>query len=35
MLRDKNAKKSMRVMQAMLTMVKLDINPLKQAYAQE
>ena len=32
MLQDKNAKKSERVMKAMLQMHKLDINILKQAY---
>jgi len=32
---DKDAKKSQRVMQAMLTMEKIDISRLKQAYEQE
>jgi len=34
LLQDKNAKKSQRVMQAMLKMKKLDIKALKQAYKQ-
>ena len=34
MLQDKDAKKSSRVMAAMLKMVKLDIDRLKQAYEQ-
>ena len=34
MLQDKDAKKSKRVMQAMLQMNKIDINGLKQAYEQ-
>ena len=34
MLQDKDAEKSKRVMQAMLTMTKLDIALLKQAYEQ-
>jgi predicted 3-demethylubiquinone-9 3-methyltransferase (glyoxalase superfamily) len=34
MLQDKDAKKSSRVMAAMLKMEKLDINRLKQAYGQ-
>src|SRR5437867_3351738 len=32
MLQDKDAEKARRVMQAMLKVVKLDINALKQAY---
>jgi len=32
MLQDKDAEKTKRVMEAMLKMVKLDINALKQAY---
>jgi len=35
MLRDKNRKKSQRVMQAMLQMEKIDIARLKQAYNQK
>jgi predicted 3-demethylubiquinone-9 3-methyltransferase (glyoxalase superfamily) len=35
MLQDKDAKKSERVMKAMLQMDKLDIKTLKQAYAQQ
>jgi predicted 3-demethylubiquinone-9 3-methyltransferase (glyoxalase superfamily) len=34
MLQDKDAAKSRRVMQAMLKMIKLDIEKLEQAYAQ-
>jgi predicted 3-demethylubiquinone-9 3-methyltransferase (glyoxalase superfamily) len=34
MLQDKDAKKTRRVMEAMLKMVKLDIKALKQAYEQ-
>jgi len=34
MLQDKDAKRANRVMQAMLTMVKLDIAALERAYAQ-
>ncbi len=34
MLRDKDAEKAKRVMQAMLKMVRLDIEVLKQAYEQ-
>jgi predicted 3-demethylubiquinone-9 3-methyltransferase (glyoxalase superfamily) len=35
MLQDKDAEKSRRVMNAMLKMVKIDIEKLKQAYEQE
>lgn len=35
MLKDKDAEKSKRVMKAMLQMDKIDINKLKQAYAQQ
>jgi predicted 3-demethylubiquinone-9 3-methyltransferase (glyoxalase superfamily) len=35
MMQDKDAEKSQRVMKAMLQMTKLDINGLKQAYAQQ
>jgi len=35
MLGDKDAKRSQRVMQAMLQMDKIDINGLKQAYEQQ
>jgi predicted 3-demethylubiquinone-9 3-methyltransferase (glyoxalase superfamily) len=35
LLSDKDAAKSQRVMQAMLTMVKLDIKKLKQAYGKK
>jgi predicted 3-demethylubiquinone-9 3-methyltransferase (glyoxalase superfamily) len=34
MLQDKDPEKTRRVMEAMLTMVKLDIKTLKQAYEQ-
>ena len=34
MLQDKDPEKSTRVMKAMLQMKKIDINALKQAYAQ-
>jgi predicted 3-demethylubiquinone-9 3-methyltransferase (glyoxalase superfamily) len=35
MLQDKDAAKSRRVMEAMMTMIKLDIKTLQQAYAGE
>jgi hypothetical protein len=35
MLQDKDANKSRRVMEAMMKMIKLDINVLEEAYRRE